>query len=432
MNEISFGVIKKQLKLVKEKGAFYVFIGNFANKFVTLCGSIFVVRILTKGEYGTLSYLENLYSYIYIFSGLGLAAAVLRYVVIAEPVEKKKGYYEYVLRRQTLYNIGIVIIVAIINIFYPHPSEYINATWLFLILILDIPFNDIANSNLCVERAMFATRRYAVLSLIFVAVSVVFRIIGSYYFGLDGNIVFRVLADILCAVLLCIIVTRRYFRKTQIPEAIALSKDEKRQLNRYAFQNMMANGFWVLYLATDMFLLGRLMNNADVLADYKVAILIANNVIIISNAIVVFIGPYFVKNENDHHWVMKNYKKVIIINALLLGTLVLFLIIFARPIILILYGENYLNVVPLMRVLLCASFLNGSFRAMNSSLLATMGQSRINMMISCVGFITQVIACLMIIPQYGIMGLAIENVIMYLLLSIAFTLAFVKRYRVKQ
>ncbi len=159
-------------------------------------------------------------------------------------------------------------------------------------------------------------------------------------------------------------------------------------MNRYAFQNMMANGFWVLYLATDMFLLGRLMNNADVLADYKVAILIANNVIIISNAIVVFIGPYFVKNENDHHWVMKNYKKVIIINALLLGTLVLFLIIFARPIILILYGENYLNVVPLMRVLLCASFLNGSFRAMNSSLLATMGQSRINMMISCVGLVT--------------------------------------------
>lgn len=417
--------VKNTLKSIKEKGAFYIFVGNFANKFVTLCGSIFVVRLLTKEEYGTLSYLENLYSYVYIFAGLGLAAALLRYIVIADSLEKRKGYYYYVLKQQTLYNLLIIVIVAVFNVFYNHPEEYLNASWLFALFLLDIPFSDVVNSNLSTERSMFANKRYAFLALITVVISVLFRVLGSFLGGIVGNIIFRIGADILCAGILSGIVIKSYF-KGRVKEA--LTKAERKEINRYSFQNMMANGFWILYLATDMFLLGRLTEDATVLADYKVAILIANNVIIISNAIAVFAGPYFIRNEMDHTWVMRNYKKVIIVNAILLGGLVLLLIIFARPLIWLLYGEAYMNVVPLMRLFLIAAFLNGSFRAMNSSLLAIMGQAKINMVISCIGFCVQVVGCLIVIPRFGVIGLAVENIGMYILLSLVFTGAFIYKY----
>lgn len=51
-------------------------------------GSIVIVRLLSKQEYGVLSYIENLYSYAYVIAGLGLSNALLRYVILAKSPEK--------------------------------------------------------------------------------------------------------------------------------------------------------------------------------------------------------------------------------------------------------------------------------------------------------------------------------------------------------
>lgn len=54
-----------------------------------------------------------------------------------------------------------------------------------------------------------------------------------------------------------------------------------------------------------IFLLGQFSGDPTILADYKVAYVLPGNMAIISTAIGVFIGPYFVKNENDNNWVRK-------------------------------------------------------------------------------------------------------------------------------
>ena len=67
------------LNKLKNKGAFSILLGTLSSKFVAFFASIFVVRLLTKEQYGQLSYFENIYSYFYIFVGLGLANSILRY-----------------------------------------------------------------------------------------------------------------------------------------------------------------------------------------------------------------------------------------------------------------------------------------------------------------------------------------------------------------
>lgn len=428
MDKITLATASTIIRKLKKKGAVHIFVGNFLNKFMTLCGSIFVVRLLTKQEYGTLSYIENLCTYVYIFSGMGLAAAILRYIVLTEDRKKQYAYYRYTLRTQTIYNICMILFVAFLNVFYQHPSQYIDASWLFLIILIDIPFSDVVATNLSVERAYFANKKYVWLSLMTVCTSVVLRIVGSYCFGIDGNITFRIIADGACAIVLCIIVIVSHYNQI---ECIELTKTEKIELNRYAIQNMLANGFWVLYSITDMFLLGRLINNAGILADYRVAMLVSTNILIATNAVSVFVSPYFVQNEKDCKWVIRNYKKVLAMNVLLLGSIAFFLIILAKPVVHVVFGENYLATVPLMRILLVASFMNGSFRAISSSLLAAMGHSRTNMILSGMGFLMQIILCLVIIPRYGVTGLAVENVIMYTFLSVAFVVAFFWKFNDK-
>ena len=69
------------IKAVWEKGLFHILSGSFLTKIVGFFGSIFIVRVLSKQEYGILGYLENMYSYVFIIAGMGLSNAILRFVI---------------------------------------------------------------------------------------------------------------------------------------------------------------------------------------------------------------------------------------------------------------------------------------------------------------------------------------------------------------
>ena len=113
------------LKLISEKtknliknGAGHVILGSFITKFITFFGSIFIVRFLTKSEYGVLSYYENILGYFCIFSGMGMASGILRYLILAETIEEKKGCYSMALKRGNTWNIALCVIGTAFCFFY--------------------------------------------------------------------------------------------------------------------------------------------------------------------------------------------------------------------------------------------------------------------------------------------------------------------------
>lgn len=417
---------KEKIILLFEKGAFHIFIGNFIMKFIGLFGSIFIVRLLTKYEYGMLGYVENFYSYGYILAGLGLNMAALRYGIIIKEQEKKKGLYLWVIKMQLVIDICLASVIAIFSCLYPHPPLYAKATYLLFILVIAIPFTDIANTNLSFERSQLSNKRYMYLSITAAFISIIMRVFGAAMKGLTGTILFRVLAEILSCILLILVVYKKYFKGTQ---RLKIERTQKKEILVFSVNNMLANGIWVLFMLTDVFLIGRLLNNPDILADYKVAYVIPSNLAIITSAITVFITPYFVSHEKDYFWVKKSYFKVLFGNVLLLGILSAFFFIFAPQFIYILYGKEYLNVVPVMRILLIAHLINSGIKTMTAGLLAAMGYVKENLCISIIAFFIQIIMAAYVLPRYGIMGLAFNNVFVYLLMSILCMIIFGKKFK---
>lgn len=51
------------LASLKEKGAFAILAGSFLTKIAAFLGSLILVRIMPKSEFGVLGYMENLYTY---------------------------------------------------------------------------------------------------------------------------------------------------------------------------------------------------------------------------------------------------------------------------------------------------------------------------------------------------------------------------------
>lgn len=421
-------LIRKEYKAIYKKGAFHIFAGSFLTKFVAFFGSVFIVRVLTKQEYGTLGYIENLYSYIYIFASMGLTYALLRFVVTADKISEKYSFYNYAIKRGTAFNVILIILIIAVNVIYQHPEEFALAKWLLPVLLLALPFQSVSDSNIATYRAMFSNKRYAVTAFILSFCVILAKYILARIWGVGGAVFSNLIIYGVAAFLISITIKKLYFYN--VKECIPLIKSDRKMVNNYSFQYMMTNSIWAVFMLNDIFILGHFTGNAAAVANYKVAYVLPANLSIISSSIGVFAAPYFVKNENNFEWVKANYKKIFLVSAIIIGAVSLILFLFARPIIVLLYGAQYAEVAPLMKILLIAAFFNCAVRYTNANLLSAMGQIKYNIIISAAGVIMQILININIIPIYGAYGLAYTSAVVYFLMSIALTFVFFYKYEI--
>ena len=419
------GKIKRKLQKMYETGALHITVGTFATKFVAFFGSIFVVRLLTKNDYGLLGYVENLYSYAFVFAGFGLSNGLLRYLVINEDNREKKNIHDYILKRSLFIDICIAIVVCIIPFIFKIPENYSTAIYLIPIVALLLPFQDILNEELYSIRAFFKNKLYAYLAFGSSVLLIIGRIVGAIICGTSGVLWSRVIINAAFTLLLILFVTKKLFPTDPVKP---IEKEKKKEINAYSFQYMITNGFWALFMLNDTFLLGTLMNDPVALADYKVAYVLPGNISIFATAIGVFVGPLFTKNEKDNEWVKRNFKKVYGLGVLVVAGATAIIAVFAKPLISLMFGEQYLNVVGLMRVLLLAAFFNSGLRYTTANILAAMGEIKYNMIISGIGIVVQIVLDLLFIPRFGAMAVALSNCVVFLLMALALLYTFYKKY----
>ena len=417
--------INEKINFIKQKGAVHILVGSFSTKFVALFGSVFIVRLLTKEDYGLLGYIENIYSFVYIIGGLGLSNATIRYVVLGDKIEEKKSYYTYIRNRSFVYNSIFVILFTLINLLYPHPQEFTSARNLIIIMLIMLPFQYSMQNDLVLERAMFNNVRYAYLSFITSVLFVLAKIAGAFIGGIIEVLVLSTLINIACCMYTQYTVNRRYFRNAQTKK---ISSNKRKEIDIYSLQFMITNGLWTLFVIMDVFLLSKLGSTSIEIADYKVAYIWPANIGIIGSCIAIFITPYFVRNESNIVWIRRNFKKLYILNILITLIIGVFVWLFAKPLIYLYSGAKYLNTIPLMRTLLIGAVINNGFRIITANVLAAMGQVKHNMFISLIGFALQIVLDFYFIPKYGSYGVAYTSIIVYSFMAIALLIIFICKY----
>lgn len=423
-------VLKQKLGKLYSTGALHVTIGTFATKFVAFFGSIVVVRLLSKTEYGLMSYVENIYSYALIFAAFGLSNAILRYLVITEGEHEKKQYFNYIVKHSVIRNVFILFIMCLVSQFVDYPDNYADAKYLVPVVALLLPFQDLVNDDLFTVRSFFKNKLYAYASFFVSVALIIGRIVGAVCSGVGGVLWSRVIINFVFGTVGYVYVKKKFFCEEEVD---ILPREIKRAVNTYSFQYMITNGFWALFMLNDTFLLGLLLNDPSGLADYKVAYVLPGNISIFATAIGVFVAPYFTKNEKNAGWIKSNFKKVYSLSAAIVGIVALGIGVFAEPLIKFMYGEQYLNIVGLMRVLLLAAFLNSGLRYTTANILAAMGEVRYNMIISGVGIFVQIILDFILIPRLGVIAVAISNCIVFFAMSIFLMVIFINKfYSVKE
>lgn len=405
--------IRNKIKKLYETGFFHIFSSNVVNKILLFCNGIFIVKVLSKENFGVYSYSQNLLSIFLLFSGLGINNGLLQFASKSNEKEKNE-IFKFTLRLGIIINLiltGIVILYSTFGNFKIKEGKEI------LLYMSGFPiFTIIIDSFLIYWRAELKNKEMSVLSTINTLSTVVFMVIGGYLYELKGVIFGKYIGFIL--VILVILKYNNLDKIKQYLNKPRINFSLKKEIIKYSLSVQMNNSIVSFIHMIDILSIGILIGDKNILAAYKTANIIPFGLEFIPHSIMIYIYPYFVKNNENKKWIRENYKKVILILLVMNIFIVINSLLFGEYIILKIFGQQYKDSVNIFKILCVGYFFTGTFRVLGANILFTLKKTKFNIYSSVIACFSNIFLNYILINKYGSIGAAYSTVIVFIIWSI--------------
>ena len=412
-----------KIKTLFKTGFFHIFGSSVINKIIAFLSSVVLVRILTKAEYGIFTYAWNIYSIILIFNGMGIESGVLQ--VSSEhsgDIEFGDRASNYGIRFGVKFDLILVAVILFIGLFAPLKIE---ASREILCILCLLPMSQIlfqmTTTYLRTQKRNQEFARLTVLNtvLIFVVSA------GCAFVFCEKGLVFGYYVAYLCSFTVGLLVYHvRIFNDSK-----PLDGEETKGLLKIAAISMINSGLSQLMYLLDVFVLGIVDPQETLLASYKVATMIPSALAFIPLALITYLYPYFAEHRGDGDWCLKRYKQILLglggLNLVISGIL----FVGAPLIIRLLFGEQYLDAVPVFRILSVDYFFSGTFRILSGNLLVTQRKLKFNLFVAIVSSLTNVVADYFFIQWWGSIGAALATALVVFVSSTLSTIYLVHTFK---
>lgn len=398
-------------KLIKS-GLFSVFGASMLNKGMLFISNIIVVRLMFKNEYGNYAYAQNSLNLFMLISGIGTTAAVMQFRSESRDGAKRDYYTSLGFLIGIIANIFLCLSIWIVGnrrlLTLPDSNMYIMYLFLVPIFLLIIDYIFV------ILRSEYKNNKFAILTIINAVVVFGATFIGLYLYDSYTMIIFRYIAYMIT------IVIGLFMIKDQlnITFKIQLNRLDIKEFLKFSLITAAGNLISQFILYIDTFIIGMLITNPDITANYKIATTIPLNLAFIPTSIITFIYPYFAKNKDNVEWIRKNTYKLV--GGLLVGNIILCggLIIFAPTIIKILFGDEYLSALPAFRILILGFLVQSAFRIPFGNILVMIRKVNYNLINSILSGVVNVILNLTLIIKFSDVGAAYAKLFTFIISSI--------------
>lgn len=390
---------------LKRTGFFSVFLVNVLAKVLSFLGSIVIVRILSKDDFGLYAYIMNCYSMLFLLNDFGCNVAMIQFrSENYSNVELYNDYFTFPLKCALAFSALSSLLIVFSPIFYPFTQEAAkNLTKGLFLLPIITTINTFLSSNLRVE---MQNTKFAILSFLQVLFHFGFILPMSFFWNVQGAL----LANYMTAILLLfcsIIISRKRLNFEWI--SCSLNIQQKKAFLKYAFASQINNSIGGLFHLLDIFLIGLLIVDNQVISSYKVASTIPQALLFIPNSILIYAGPLFARNIKNIEWVKRNFNRITFGCAGINGIAVLVGVCTAYFFIPLIFGTEYTDAVPCFIILMLAFFVQGTFQIPSNNIIYTQHKVNANVTITIVTSILNCILDIWFISNYGAIGAAVAT-----------------------
>lgn len=386
----------------KKRGGYHIFISTLLSQFIQMIITIVVVRMLTPTEYGEITFIQSFISLFIPFSGMGLNYSLLRFGAIAETSSKSRRIYKICLKYGLVASTVLYMIVCFLGFVlnFSLISNYIYL-YIFSLMLISTFLQETAQSYL---RVLDKNVAFARNNILFSVLLFVTSVAGTYFFGIIGFIIARVIVPIF--IFCIIIITEKLYKQEIIQEEIEIT-----QYVNYGFFVGLGSVASQLMYQIDTLLLGVLGISSFLIAEYKIATVIPYAILFIPATIMTTDFVLISKKSNDREF-LNSYRNKVTIILLIISLLgVAISLLFSEKIILLLYGKQYIGASKVMDVLMVGIVASFALRSPNGNILAAVGKSNWNAFLAYSTVIFNIILNYIFINLYGVIGAAVATTI---------------------
>ena len=398
------------------KGAGIVFIGMFIGNLLGIFNQMLLGRFLGVAQYGLFSLSLSIVSLLATFSVFGLFAALPRFI----PFHLGKGEKDvvkssidfsliFVLCISTFISFFIFLFAKNIAVDIFHDAQLEFPLRLFIICL---PFIAISNIFQAIIQSFKAVTYRLLIYDVGIRISKMAVFIPLILAGymLFGAIFAYLVATIFTIVVSFLVIRRKLFVDHRQYKKVHIA----RQLLSFAWPLSLTGITFLFISQTDVLLIGYYLSSVDV-GIYVPALTIARFLTFVGSAfgyifLPVVSGLFAKRKASDIKSLFKSTSKWMFV---LVFPMFLFLVLFPKEVITILYSNEFAGGYFVLAILAFGVFSN-VFTGMTGSILIGSGRPRLNLICEIVAAVTNVSLNLLLIPLYGILGAAIATSISYL------------------
>lgn len=421
--------MKKWLRLFHNwvnQGLLHIFGSSIIAQVAGIISSVVVIRNLPKLEYGFYVDANNIYSYLAVFIGLGFTSAILQYCSERISEHKKMAIYRYSALFGAIGNIAIAFIIVFISIMKSCSGDGIVAD--YLLMMAGIPFVSYTFSYMSIVlRVRKNNRMFAYANIAYSVTILVGNIILTLLIGIPGLIITQYIANVVGTLVCSYKLQRDGFLSSVFHSTMLLEKTEKKEITNYALICAITNFASTALVLIDVTCLGIVLGDSTVLADYKVASTIPTACAFIPTCLTTFFYPRLVESisisKHEGRRMVNQLGKIYLgIN----GTVYVGLAIAAKVIIWVIFGSKYMNILPIFEVL-CFNFLIQSIKKLLGNTIAAVKRVRVNLIISIISGVLNIVLNLTFIPRFGSIGAAAATTLVGLI-TLSMEWAYLQKY----
>jgi O-antigen/teichoic acid export membrane protein len=219
-------------------------------------------------------------------------------------------------------------------------------------------------------------------------------------------------------------------------EKMFLKKDEKKKIMKYLiFISFLMLINMIVWERSEIFFL-KIFSTSEELAFYSIAFTLGylpNKVLTFGNVLLPRMSKFYA--EKDFSKISLYYKQLTEFIALLIIPVYIFVFVFASDIVKILYGENYMQVAYVLKIIVFAGIVSG-IATIGSSFIQAVEKVDVSFKIGVFIAVINILLDFLLIPKYRSIGAAYANSISqilgcflgtgYILYNFKFSFSFLK------
>lgn len=411
-------LLKSYIQNFVSRAGNYILSASIISRLLSFLASWIALQLIPNKELGIVLFSYNIILFIIPIGGFGLHQSLLRYGALLKTPEEKNSLFRFTFFKGIWATCILILIVLIGSFFIDFKFENTKNYLAFLSIIL-IPMYVFELMKIQF-RLQHKNKLFALTEVVFFSILTLTILLLSYYFKEKGYAIALVLTPILSVLF--------FVKKIK---ADLVFKEKLSIINRkfwsYGIFASLSNVVTQLLFVIDILLIGILLNDAEMVTNYKYISLIPISLLFLPRAFINTDFVVFTENIYNKKYIVKYIKSYLLLFSLLSIGFCLFFGLFADT-ILSLFDVTFIQYKTSFIILVFGVSGILIFRGLFGNLLSSIGKAHVNFYITSMALLFNVVSNYYLIPKYGIKGAAITSALLMWITGIVSAFVFWKLY----